>query len=146
MGHLRRIRPIRLLAVEADYIDLGSQKKTTLPIILTCGMDGSPCYADSESEAKAFAGYAVGFLPMSVPNVDVFGKAGLARYKLNGTNCVCGGAPAQNSVFSASETSTVFAWGAGVQAHFGMIGGRLEYLGFNRASTSVFALSVFLNL
>jgi len=141
------IRPLSFFAVEAEYIDMGSQKETITPIILTCGQPpGSPCYSYSESDAKAFAGYAVGFLPMSVPNLDVFGKAGIARYKLSGTFCVCGGAPEQNFWSADSDTSTVFTWGAGVQAHIGIIGGRLEYLGFNRASTSVFSLSVFLDL
>jgi opacity protein-like surface antigen len=140
------VRPISPFAVEADYIDLGSQKQTIVPIFLGCGMGGSPCYSYSQSDAKALAGYAVGFLPIPVPYLDVYGKAGLARYKLNGSFCVCGGAPAQNFFTAASDNSTVFAWGAGVQAHIGIIGGRLEYEGFNKASTSVFSLSVFLNL
>ena len=57
-----------------------------------------------------------------------------------------GGVLIGSSPNTSPDNSTVFTWGAGVQAHFGMIGGRLEYEGFNKASTSVFSLSVFLNL
>jgi len=34
---------------------------------------------------KAFAGYAVGFLPIPVPFLDVDGKAGLARWSSSGS-------------------------------------------------------------
>ena len=77
------------------------------------------------------------------PAPDVYGKAGLARYKLNGTITI---ANVPNGSSAYSDNGTVFTWGAGVQAHIGIVGGRLEYEGFNKASTSVFSLSVFLDL
>ena len=138
------IRPIRLFAVEVDYLDLGSQAKT-FQTPLSCADIGS-CATVWDSDAKAFAGYAVGFLPIPLPYLDVYGKAGLARYKLNRsiTDYNATGMPIDSSAYP--DNSTVFTWGAGLQAHFGIIGGRLEYAGFNKASTSVFSLSVFLNL
>lgn len=135
------IRPINLFAVEADYLDLGSQANT-FQTPLSCA-SGYGCAATWKSDAKAFAGYAVGFLPIPLPYLDVYGKAGLARYKLNGTITI---ANVPNGSSAYSDNGTVFTWGAGVQAHIGIIGGRLEYEGFNKASTSVFSLSVFLNL
>ena len=101
------------------------------------------CAVSWEQDAKAFAGYAVGFLPL--PDFDVYGKAGAARYELNHsvTYYNSGGVPTGS--YAHSDHSTVFTWGVGVQAHFGVIGGRLEYEGFN-TSTSVYSLSVFLNL
>jgi len=83
-------------------------------------------------------------VPISVPYLDVYGKAGLARYKLNRsiTNYNNSGVAISSSVYP--DNSSVLAWGAGVQAHVGIIGGRLEYEGFNKASTSVFSLSMFL--
>jgi hypothetical protein len=60
-------RPLSVFAIEADYLDLGSADSST------------------HTDAKAFAGYAVGFLPIPVPYLDVFGKAGLSRVKLNGS-------------------------------------------------------------
>jgi hypothetical protein len=70
---LAGFRPIRVFAVEADYLDLGSQTNTFV---------GG---GNSHSDSKAFAGYAVGFLPIPVPFLDVYGKAGLARWRLEGT-------------------------------------------------------------
>lgn len=138
------IRPIRLFAVEADYLDLGSETKT-FQTPLTCADVGS-CATIWDSDAKAFAGYALGFLPIPLPDLDVYGKVGIARYKLNRsiTNYNPSGMPIDSRAYP--DNSTVFTWGAGVQAHFGIIGGRLEYEGFNKASSSVFSLSVFLNL
>src|SRR5438874_2696283 len=95
----------------------------------------------SHSDAKAFAAYAVGFLPIPVPYLDLYGKAGLARWKLNGSS------PLVSAPFSTNGTE--FAWGGGVQVHIGNIGGRLEYERFNIPNTNgarVFSLAVFLNL
>ncbi len=76
------IRPIRLFAVEADYVDLGSQaNKINTP--LSCEYAG--CSVSWDSDAKAFAGYALGFLPIPLPYLDVYGKAGVAPYKVNHT-------------------------------------------------------------
>jgi hypothetical protein len=126
------VRPINSFAVEADYIDLGSQ---------------STQFIDTSTNLhyKAFAGYAVGFLPLPVPVLDVFGKVGLARWQQSGGTEVVSG----NQFLSLSDNGTEFAWGVGAQAHFGAIGGRLEYEGFhihNTNGANVISLSVFLNL
>ena len=125
------VRPLNWLAAEMDYIDLVSGSSTTT--------SGGSAHADG----SALAAYAVGFLPIPLPVVDVYGKAGLARWKLNGD---------VNSLVSPGSLSTKgteFAWGIGVQAHISMIGARLEYENFNIPNTSgakVTSLSVFLNL
>jgi OmpA family protein len=132
---LAGFRPISLFAVEADYLDLGSHTNTFL------GGAGN-----SHSDAKAFAGYAVGFLPIPVPFLDVYGKAGVARWKLNGTS---GSALPPGNFFAFSNQGTEFAWGLGTQAHIGNIGGRLEYENFKIPNTSgakVFSLAFILNL
>jgi opacity protein-like surface antigen len=138
------MRPIRLFAVEADYLDLGSEANT-FDSPLSC-VSHDRCAVTWESDAKAFAGYAVGFLPIPLPYVDVYGKAGLARYEWNGTFTSYNALGVLNGSSAKDSNGTVFTWGAGVQAHVGIIGARLEYEGFNKASTSVFSLSVFLNL
>lgn len=119
-------RPISVFAVEADYLDLGSQTGTFVT-------------TPTSSNAKAFAGYAVGFLPIPVPFLDVFGKAGLARWKLNGSS------PAT----SFSTNGTEFAWGVGAGVHAGNFGARLEYENFNIPGTNgakVTSLEVYLNI
>jgi Outer membrane protein beta-barrel domain len=131
-------RPIGLFAVEADYIDLGSQ---------TINSSSLDTATHTHLRYKAFAGYAVGFAPIPVPYLDVFGKLGLARWNASGgsTNTIF---PATSSFLSRSDQGTQFAWGVGAQLHAGHIGGRLEYENFNIRNTNganVVSLSVFLN-
>ena len=133
---LAGFRPVNFVAVEADYLDLGNKTSTLINGV------------SSHSDAKAFAGYAVGFLPLPVPFLDVFGKAGVARWKLNGSASSAGTLP-PSSFFAFSDEGTEFAWGAGAQAHIGNIGGRLEYERFRIPNTDdarVFSLSVILSL
>ena len=52
---LAGLRPISVLAVEANYIDLGGQTNNFVD-------------ANAHAHYKAFAGYAVAFLPIPVPS------------------------------------------------------------------------------
>lgn len=121
---LAGFRPISPVAVEADYLDLGSHSGTFI------SNNGS-----GQADAKAFAVYGVGFLPNPVPFLDLFGKAGLSRWQLNANGCPslllsC------NAPVSLSTRGTEFAWGAGAGVHLGNIGARLEYESFNIPNTS----------
>jgi Outer membrane protein beta-barrel domain len=125
-------RPISLFAVEADYIDLGSQTTNFVDV-------------STHLQYKAFAGYAVGFAPIPVPYLELFGKVGVARWTSSGGSTVL----PSSSFFSLSDNGTQFAWGVGAQVHVGNIGGRLEYENFNIRNTdgaNVISLSVYLNL
>ena len=83
------------------------------------------------SDAQAFAAYAVGFLPLPIPFLDIYGKAGLANWRLHqDTNLAPG------DFFHYSDNGTDFAWGVGGQVHFGNVGARLEYESFSVANTS----------
>jgi hypothetical protein len=69
-----------------------------------------------------------------VPFLDIYGKAGLARSKLN--------------INATSNRGTEFAWGVGVQAHISLVGARLEYEDLkipNSSGAKVASLSVFVN-
>jgi hypothetical protein len=129
------VRPINAFAVEADYLDLGSKTLNTTTASGTINTDVN---------YKAFAGYAVGFVPLPLPYLDVFGKVGLARWSSGGSTNSPGA-----SLFSLSDNGTEFAWGIGAQAHFGMVGGRLEYEAFHIQNTNgagILSLSVYLRL
>jgi len=136
------VRPISLFAVEADYIDLGSQSASSL----TIDQGGTSTHLSY----KAFAGYAVGYVPIPVPYLDVFGKVGLARWTSSGGTNVVGPPPGGGSqFFSLSDNGTQFAWGIGGQLRFGNVGARLEYENFsirNTGGVNLVSLSVFLNL
>jgi hypothetical protein len=138
------VRPISLFAVEAEYIDLGSQtvNHATVPICV----DVCPVSVSTHLQYKSFGGYAVGFVPLPVPFLDVFGKAGLARWTQSGGVSTSGTPP---GFFSLSDKGTQFAWGVGGQVHIGNVGARLEYENFNIRNTNganIVSLSVFLNL
>lgn len=135
-------RPISMFAVEADYIDLGSE--TVNAGSGAASLTGAAPPVSTHLQYKAYAGYAVGFAPIPVPYLDVFGKIGVARWTASGSSGIPG-----SSFFSLSDNGTQFAWGVGGQVHVGNIGGRLEYENFNIRNTNganVVSLSVFLNL
>jgi len=123
-------RPITAFAIEADYLDLGSE--TLEGACTVCCMEA--CRGVFQSDAQAFAAYALGFLPIPLPFLDIYAKAGLARSKLN-TN-------------GTSSRGTELAWGVGVQAHISMVGARLEYEDLkipNSSGAKIASLSVFVN-
>jgi hypothetical protein len=128
-------RPISAFAVEADYLDLGSATGEGACYDFCCM---AACRGVFQSDAQVFAAYALGFLPIPVPFLDIYGKAGLARSKLNITE----------DGSATSSRGTEFAWGVGVQAHISIVGARLEYEDLkipNSSGAKIASLSVFLN-
>jgi hypothetical protein len=130
------VRPLKWLAVEADYIDLGSGNSA-----VNIGTSSSNY---THADSSAWAAYAVGFLP-ATPVVEFYGKVGVARWKLTSTFI-------QDYYFNNSQVSTPrsysgtdFAVGVGVQAHVKMFGVRLEWEEFDVDGNpaSVGSLSVF---
>ncbi|HEU5442296.1 MAG TPA: hypothetical protein VFU61_00630 [Steroidobacteraceae bacterium] len=110
-------RPIPPFAVEANYVDLGHQSRRLL--------GGSP---NSHADTRAFDIFGVGLLPLGP--VDIYGKAGGARWTLSGNLQGPG-----NALFALDRNGTSFVWGAGIQAHWGPIGARLEYEHFQMPYT-----------
>jgi outer membrane immunogenic protein len=109
-------RPPGPFAIEANYLDLGSQTQHFAGL------------GNTHTDAKAFAAYAVGFLPLPVPIIDLYGKLGAARWQLDGN-------ATNPNLFAVSDRGTDFAWGVGAQAHFGRIAARLEYEQFDMRNT-----------
>jgi hypothetical protein len=103
------IRMLGVLAVELNYVDLG-----------VSNFDGA------RAKTKAADGFAMVFLP--IPLVDVYGKVGLASWK---TDASAPAVPAPNAPGSYRRTGSDWAYGAGVQLHFGSVAARLEYEAFN---------------
>jgi hypothetical protein len=103
--------PVFPIGLEANYIDMGSE---------TVG----PVHADS----KAFTGFAVGYLPLDTPVVDVYGKLGLARWQVNGS------VPSQLPgvpLLALDSRGTKVAWGVGTQLHIANVAARLEFENFS---------------
>lgn len=104
---------LSLLGAEVDYYHLGSESRSFY-------------FGGANANARAFAAYAVGYLPL--PILDFYGKLGLDRWQLSGSS-------ASPALFRFSESGTKLAWGVGAQAHFGNLVGRLEYERLNMANT-----------
>lgn len=110
-------RPVPPFAVEANYVNLGHQSNVLL--------GGNP---RSHATSRAFDIFGVGLLPLGP--VDLFAKAGGARWTLSGDL-----QGPDSTLFALDRSGTSFAWGAGIQAHWGPLGGRLEYEHFNMPYT-----------
>ena len=141
------VRPMSAFAIETAYLDLGSQTNTFFrPGVGACAVNVPNCaLVTYKSNGNALAGYAVGFLPLPLPYLEVFGKAGVSRWKLNNSALV-GSTLAPFGSFSS--TGTEFAWGVGTQVHIGNFGARLEYESFRIPGTDgarLVSLAIFLN-
>lgn len=110
-------RPLDSFGVELNYADHG---EATVPSGIVCiQLIGAPCPDETGLKAKTLSAFAVGYLDF--PLLDLFAKVGGTAWEFKGSST-----PAFPA-FSIDEDGTEFAWGAGVQAHFGSLGLRLEY-------------------
>jgi len=104
---------VSLLGAELDYYHLGSESRSFY-------------FGNANADARAFAAYAVGYLPL--PILDFYAKLGVDRTQLSGSS-------ANPGLFQFSENGTQLAWGVGAQAHYGSFIGRLEYENLNMRNT-----------
>jgi opacity protein-like surface antigen len=107
------IRPLHVLGIEAEYIDFGQPGN---------GYYYVPANPGSHPTAPVL--FAVGYLPIPVPYLDIFAKAGGARLSTRVSTytqqpCVPGGS-CPNYQYAGREevTDTKFAYGVGVQSKF----------------------------
>jgi hypothetical protein len=116
------LRPIPFLGAELEYLDFGSAHANTFLL-----------RADTHADATAL--FAVGYLPVPLPFLDIFAKAGLARTHTSFSGVLSCPAPADCIVGLAGDhDDSDFAYGAGVQAKFQAFALRAEY---ERTDTSV---------
>jgi hypothetical protein len=119
------LRPISLVGAEFEYIDFGNAG----------GNDGyySGNYDFGVSaHPKATVLYGLGYLPLPLPFLDVYGKLGVAHLQTNNSyftnNCPLPDAASGCIVESRFDhQDTKFAYGAGVQAKFQDFAFRGEY-------------------
>jgi opacity protein-like surface antigen len=125
------IRPLSIIGAEVEYLDFGSASgSVNIPATVTTG----GLNATATSHPKAPAVFAMGYLPIPLPYLDIFAKAGVAELKSSvnasaratcpiGLNCIQIVIPP----YSASSSSTRFAYGAGVQVKLASLAVRAEY-------------------
>ena len=113
------IRPISPVGADLEYIDFGHPSHF---------YNGSYDSEDVHSTATALLGIA--YLPLPLPFLDVYGKAGVARLQSNtnasgGTYCNVLCFPSFS--YRQDQTNTDFAFGAGVQTKIMGLAVRAEY-------------------
>jgi Outer membrane protein beta-barrel domain len=123
------VRPIPFAGAEVEWIDFGSGNGNN-------GYYGNNYYySNSSSHPKAAVLYGMGYLPLPLPFLDVYGKLGVARLQTDITTYAypSGYCPPPYSACSApysyrtDQWDTKFAWGAGVQGRWQDFAFRAEY-------------------
>ena len=132
------IRPLSPVGAELEYIDFG--KPSAGP---------SDAFTLASSNAKAAALFGLGYLPLPIPFLDIYGKLGVARLHSSSTvlrSCSmyleC---PAQMfGTFHQDLWSTDVAYGVGAQASLGQFALRTEYerISASGGNPSLLSLSV----
>jgi hypothetical protein len=135
------VRPISPLGVELEYTDFGNPS----PRVTDAGFG-----ALTQSSAKALTLFGLGYLPLPVPFLEVYGKLGIARLHTRTTelsptpSCPAGDAPCGPMTFNISDSSTDVAYGAGIAAKTGALAIRAEYarIGASGGNPDVISLGV----
>ena len=119
------LRPLDSLGIEANYVDLG---ETQAPLSVVCIT--TPCPSEVSFDAKALSVSAVGLL--SLPFVDLFARAGVARWE------------SSRQIFSTAqkEEGTDPTYGVGAQVRLGSFALRLEFERFELADDSADSVSL----
>jgi hypothetical protein len=120
---LAGVRAVDFLGAEAAYVDLGRPRS-------------SSASGQVSSQASGPVVFGVAYLPLPVPYLDLYAKAGVANIQQRATVTLSSGANACAPGIGCAglnRTESEFAWGGGAQLKAGAVAIRLEYEQF-RAS------------
>jgi hypothetical protein len=131
------IRPITWLGAEVEYLDLGSASLGST--LLVPGDSSAGEFLGAHSAARAGAGFAVGYLPLPVSGMDLFGKLGVTRLQMpyryaDDYPATCPANESCQLFVSRHDVDTGAAYGGGAQFRFSAFAVRAE---FERLSTSI---------
>lgn len=118
------VRPISIVGAELEYIDFGYPSNPYDPNNSNAnGFDSHP---------RAGVLFGVGYLPLPIPFLDIYGKAGVARLQTDVTTITSNCPPGANCLVPATytrhnETDSKFAYGVGVQSKAWGFAFRAEY-------------------
>lgn len=126
------VRALSSFGAEAEYVDLGRPRGSTVDGRVT-------------TRASGPAVFGLYYLPLPVPNFDVFAKAGVANIQQRATIAIgSGGTACLPGVgcdgFNRSESE--FAWGGGAQVRAGPTTVRFEFEQFRASGGSLNFASV----
>jgi opacity protein-like surface antigen len=120
------VRPLPIVGAELEYLDFGH------PHDHSDGGFYGP-FEDDHEKYRGPAAFAVGYIPIPLPFLDVYGKIGAAHLQSVVDSyyvpaCGPGGQCSnQVTVFHSSRQTTTLAYGAGAQFKLANLGLRLEY-------------------
>jgi hypothetical protein len=121
------LRPIPVLGGELEYLDFGHAGVNSTFAEL-------PLEADARVKGPAL--FAVGYIPLPIPLLDIYGKVGLAHLQtaVNATNVghlicttVCSAIAWIPGVYHLDRTAWSSVYGAGAQLKLSSIAVRVEY-------------------
>jgi opacity protein-like surface antigen len=126
------LRPISFAGVELAYTDFGHPS-----------VGQTDFYAATDAKQSATSLFGVGYLPLPVPFLDLYGKVGAARLHTEATLTTLPSQPVRCNVipgcfpitYHQSESNTDLAYGAGAQAKVGGFVIRAEYERFGTGHT-----------
>lgn len=126
------VRAISFIGAEAEYVDLGRPSSGT-------------GFGRTDTKANGPAVFGLAYLPLPVPLLDVYAKAGVANIQQRATLTLPSGARTcvqgvSCDGFSRSESE--FAWGGGAQVKAGPVAFRLEYEQFRASGGNLNLASV----
>ena len=125
------VRALSVFGAEVEYVDLG-RPRWSAPTLL-----GFPA---ADVSMKGEAAYGMFYLPIPLPVVDVFLKAGVARFDSRVTASFCAVDVCETQ--SRDLSTTGFAAGAGVQFKVHAWAVRGEYERFNAAGANPGLLTI----
>jgi hypothetical protein len=124
------VRLLSLFGGELEYFDLGSPSASQGP-------------ASANVTARGVAGLGVLYLPIGVPLIDVYARAGLAQlHSTTSANSLALCPPAGCSAVGSDHNAGNFAWGVGGLVHLGNWSVRGDYFGVNASGGSQALISV----
>jgi hypothetical protein len=134
-------RPLSWLGIELAYIDFGN----TSPSPTSSTIFG---YFKGNLKQTAPALFGVGYLPLPVRFVELYGKLGIARLRSDASesysppSCPAGFNCSVPYTVRQIQSTTDFGYGAGAQARFGSIAVRAEYERISAGGGSPALLSI----
>jgi hypothetical protein len=129
-------RPFDKLAVEANYVDLGT---ASAPLGIACpAVIGFPCASGASIEASAISVSALGML--TLPLLDLYGRLGVAKWKAEGDVRFTGvgGDLTTRTTREGSDPT----YGVGIQLRFSSVALRVEWERFEILDDSAESVSV----
>ena len=111
------MRALKPVGAEVEYVDFGHPRTATR-------------FGAVDAKASGWAVFAVAYLPIPVPFLNVFGKAGIHNILARATVTLASGASdcAPNArCGDIGPTETGFAWGGGAQLKRESFGARVEF-------------------